>query len=401
MSFDFASMAILTAVNLAVVGLALPWIMGTTVSRAAQHAQRYFVLQGIAWGLILAASRLRGTPLDPALSLAAACCASAAQWQMAQALEKWLGPRPLRYVLISACFIGPIGFALLIHNTPLRMAWYSLFHGTAIACLGWMCLHPQHTTAKTWRYLMAGCATVMSTCLLSRAYLAAYTPWLQDFGHSTQINIAFTVLAQISGNLALVSMLVAWRDETNQKLRDMALTDQLTGLSNRYALLQTAPLMQAIAKRQQLPLAVVLLDIDHFKAVNDEYGHSKGDEALQLFAQVLKQQLRADEMAARWGGEEFCLLMYAQAPAIEIFFQRLSRALLQQSQKSLGFALHLSAGCALQPPHQPRSLDELLQQADTALYAAKHQGRRTLVFEKMPAARHTDTAQTAPAHSVL
>lgn len=382
MTFDFASMAILTAVNLAVIGMALPVVMGTPLSQAAHHTQSYFLFQGVAWGLIVAASRLRGTPLDPALSLAAACAASTAQWQMAKALDHWLGPRPLRYVLMVACLMGPVGFALLIHSMPLRIAWYSLCHAATIACLGWMCLHPQRSTAQSWRYLLAGCATVMTVCLLARAYLAANTLLLQDFGHSTQLNIGFTVCAQICGSLTLVSLLVAWRDETNQQLRNMAMTDQLTGLSNRYAMLQTAPLMQAIAKHQQLPLAVVMLDIDHFKAVNDEYGHAKGDQALQLFAQVLKQQLRADEMAARWGGEEFCLLMYAQAPAIDIFYQRLSRALLQRSLQELGFALHLSAGCALQPSHQARHLEALLQQADTALYAAKSSGRGKLAFEK-------------------
>lgn len=384
MSFDFASMAILTAVNLAAIGLALPLVMGSPVSRAAQHAQSYFLLQGLAWGLILAASRLRGTPLDPALSLAAACSASAAQWQMAQALQHWLGPRPLRYVLIGVCVMGPVGFALLIHSIPLRMAWYSLCHATAIASLGWMCFHPQRPAASTWRYLMAGCALVMSASLLARAYMAAHTPWLQDFGHNSPGNWVFAIFAQICGSLALVSMLVAWRDETNQKLRNMAMTDQLTGLSNRHALQQAAPLMQAIAKRHQLPLAVVLLDIDHFKAVNDEYGHTKGDQALQLFAKVLQQQLRTEEMAARWGGEEFCLLMYAHQPAIEIFYHRLTTALHQQSQQELGFALHISAGCSLQPKNQVLHLEFLLQQADTALYAAKSNGRGRLAFEQSP-----------------
>ena len=395
MTLDFASMALLTAINLAVIGMALPLVMGTRVSHAAQHAQSYFLFQAIAWGLILAASRLRTTPFDPALSLAAACAASTAQWKLSQALQSWLGPRPLRYGLIGLCILGPVGFALLIHSVPLRMAWYSLCHAMVMAILGWMCLHPQRPTASTWRYLMTGCAAVMSMSLLTRAYMASNTMWLQDFAHNNLINHVFVAVAQVCGSLSLVSMLVAWRDETNQKLRHMAMTDQLTGLANRHALLQTASMMQATAKRQQLPLAVVLLDLDHFKAVNDEYGHTKGDQALQLFAQVLQQQLRAEEMAARWGGEEFCLLMYAQAPAVEIFFQRLNTALRQQSQATLGFALHISAGCALQSRNQSLLLENLLQQADNALYTAKSNGRGKLVFEGPPPSPVHTTASTA------
>ena len=85
MQLDFASMAILIAINLAVIGVALPLAMGTPISRAAQHMQGYFLLQALGWALILAASRIRGTTWDPIFSIAATCAASAAQWLMAKA----------------------------------------------------------------------------------------------------------------------------------------------------------------------------------------------------------------------------------------------------------------------------------------------------------------------------
>lgn len=382
MQLDFASMAILIAINLAVIGVALPLAMGTPISRAAQHMQGYFLLQALGWALILAASRIRGTTWDPIFSIAATCAASAAQWLMAQTLQSWLGPHSLSRLVLGLCVLGPLGFIFFIDSMTQRMAWYSLCHGLSIACLGWMCLRPQRPAAPHWRYLMAGCALVMSCSLFTRAYLAAYTPWLSGFAQDGVANHVFAVIAQVCGSLVLVCMLVAWRDETNQKLRELALNDQLTGLANRHALLQAAPLMQALAKRQQLPLAVLLLDIDHFKAVNDQHGHSVGDQALQLLARVLKSEVRSDEMAARWGGEEFCLLLYAQPTAVDAFYQRLCVMLQQQSLQELGFALHLSGGCALQSLQQPQSLQQLLQHADTALYEAKSNGRGRLVFER-------------------
>lgn len=380
MPLDFASMAVLIAINLGVIGMALPLVMGSPVSTAAQHAQKYFVLQAFGWGLILAAARLRGSSGDWALSFAATGAASAAQWQMAQALQSWLGPRPLRRWVASWCVLGPVGFALLIDSIPLRMAWYSACHALVIASLGWMCLHPQRPAAASWRYLMAACTVVMGLSLTTRSYLASQALFLEGFTQDSLPNHIFAIIAQVCGSLTLVSMLVAWRDETNQKLRDLAMTDQLTGLANRRALLQAVPPMQALAQRQHLPLAVVLIDLDHFKAVNDQHGHTVGDEALQLLGQVLQAQMRADEIASRWGGEEFCLLMYADHAAVERFYQHLSTTLHAQSLQKLGFSLHLSAGCALHSTEAPRPFTALLQQADNALYTAKNQGRNQLVL---------------------
>lgn len=381
MQLDFISMATLIAINLVVIGMALPLVMGTPVSTAAQHAQKYFVLQALGWGLILAAARLRGSTWDLALSLLATCAASAAQWQMAQALQSWLGPRPLRRWVLVLCLLGPLGFAVLLDSVPLRMAWYSVCHALVIASLGWMCLHPQRPAATSWRYLLAGCAIAMATMLMTRAYMVSQTLWLQAFVQNNLPSHIFALVAQVCGSLSLVSMLVAWRDETNQKLRDMAMTDQLTGLANRHALLHAAPLMQALAQRQNLPLAVVLLDLDHFKAVNDQHGHAKGDEALQLLAQVLQSEVRSDEMVARWGGEEFCVLMYAHATQVTHFHERLSTTLQQRSQQELGLNLGISAGCAMRNAAQQQSWQQLLQQADAALYSAKSNGRGRLAFE--------------------
>lgn len=377
---DFASMAILIAINLAVMGAALPLVMGNAVSQAARHAQRYFLLQAFAWGSILWASRMRGLPMEPAVSLASTCCAAAAQWQMAQALQNWLGPRGLRPVLILLCVLGPLGFALHIEHIPNRMAWFSVCHGLSVWCLGFMCLRPTATSSRSWRYLIAGCAGVMGCSLFSRAYLVLNTGMLSEFATEGSANYVFAAIAQICSTLVLVSVLVAWRDESNLKLREMALSDQLTGLANRHALLQAAPRMFSTAHRQAATLAVMLLDIDHFKAINDQYGHARGDRALQVLAQMLKSEMRAGEIAARWGGEEFCLLIYAEPHAAEMFFQRLSSALRRISQQELGFELSMSAGCAFQID-AARELPELLQQADNALYQAKASGRNRLAFE--------------------
>lgn len=379
MQLDFTSMAILISLHLMVVGAALPFVMGTDVSTAARHSQKYFCLQALAWALILVASHHREHSASPWISLMAASLASAAQWQMAQVLQNWLGARPLRRLLVCVCFIGPLGFAVFLDNVPLRLMWYSTCHAVSIALLGWMCLYPQRSSARNWRYLLAGCAFAMGLSLLCRAVMASHT-LLQEFTQNTQANHWFAIMSQICSSLVMISLLVAWREEANHKLQDLAMSDQLTTLANRYALNQVVPNMLALAKRQRLPLAVVLLDLDHFKAINDEHGHCIGDRTLQLFAHVLKAHVRPEEIAARWGGEEFCLLLYADEASVQHFFQRLSSTLLQRSQQDLGFALYISAGCALQRLHDAEKFAQLLERADAALYMAKQTGRRKIAF---------------------
>lgn len=394
-SLDFISMAVLIALNLAITGCTLPLVMGTQVSRAAKHGQAYFLLQATGWLLVMLGTRLRGMAIEPWVVGLSTCCASAALWQMSLALEQWLGPRRLRYAVWALCLLGPLGFAIWHADMQLRLVWYCGLHGLTMLGIGSLCFQPQRHVGTAWRYLMAACALTMACTMLMRAYVAATTPDFHDFTQDNRLNHVFVLIAHLCGTMTLVSMLVAWRDEANQQLRELAMSDQLTGLANRHALLQAAPLMLSMAQRQQLPLSVMLLDMDHFKAVNDRHGHVTGDAALQLLGQVLRMGTRSGELAARWGGEEFCLLVYGAEKDVDIIYQRLRHLLHHQSQQQLGFALTISCGCAIQFPHAAFTGDfqDLLHAADTALYAAKTQGRDRLVFAG--AETHTPST-TAP-----
>jgi diguanylate cyclase (GGDEF)-like protein len=92
-------------------------------------------------------------------------------------------------------------------------------------------------------------------------------------------------------------------------LRQQATRDELTGLFNRRHLNDTLPAMWALAQRDRKPLAAVIIDLDHFKRVNDEHGHDAGDRLLAAFGRLLAANLRKSDVACRYGGEEFCVLM--------------------------------------------------------------------------------------------
>jgi two-component system, cell cycle response regulator len=163
-----------------------------------------------------------------------------------------------------------------------------------------------------------------------------------------------------------------------QALQRQATRDDLTGLHNRRHLNETLPGLLAGAQRQQQPLAVVIIDLDHFKSVNDTHGHPAGDTLLAAFGQLLSTQRRRSDTACRYGGEEFCLLLPRTTAATA---RRLTQTLLRRwREQPFSFAgsslppQSFSAGVAdsLRCPGPPALL---LKAADDQLLAAKRAGR--------------------------
>jgi diguanylate cyclase (GGDEF)-like protein len=123
-----------------------------------------------------------------------------------------------------------------------------------------------------------------------------------------------------------------------------------------------------------------MIDLDHFKQINDRRGHAVGDKALQLIAAMLREELRSGDLVGRYGGEEFCvMLLHTREAAALTFDQRLRQKLRQRSQAELGFVLEYSVGLSSQQL-KDRRLEDLLRRADAALYEAKRAGRNQLVM---------------------
>jgi diguanylate cyclase (GGDEF)-like protein len=171
---------------------------------------------------------------------------------------------------------------------------------------------------------------------------------------------------------------IAQTEMLHAKLREQALRDPLTGLHNRRYLFEMAPGLLELARRQGTTLCVVLIDLDHFKLLNDTYGHQAGDLVLQRFAQLLTQMLRRSDVVCRHGGEEFVAVMPdISADGAEAMLDRLLEAFQTQPQDSGRRRLprgSFSAGIARFPRHG-HTLEQLLSRADRALYAAKNHGR--------------------------
>jgi len=170
----------------------------------------------------------------------------------------------------------------------------------------------------------------------------------------------------------------------NTLLLDMvtqqATTDPLTGLANRRSLLQFLSMTLATHARNGQPVAVLLLDLDHFKGINDTYGHDVGDQTLRVFSQLLRLTLRAGDLVARYGGEEFVLVLpETDATGAMIVAERLSeRTRGTVIDSAPGWRLTVSIGIALCASSPDEGTESLLRRADQALYAAKDAGRDTV-----------------------
>lgn len=167
----------------------------------------------------------------------------------------------------------------------------------------------------------------------------------------------------------------------NSRLDILAGTDPLTGLLNRRRFLELAELEQQRATRHRRPLSLLLLDLDHFKKVNDTHGHRMGDAVLRTAAGLIHNCRRVTDLAARFGGEEMVLLLPETdaAGAMEVA-ERLRRSLASTATNLDGVDLRVTASIGVAGWQGPgESLDMLLHRADTALYAAKAAGRDRVV----------------------
>jgi diguanylate cyclase (GGDEF)-like protein len=162
-----------------------------------------------------------------------------------------------------------------------------------------------------------------------------------------------------------------------RQLALLANQDGLTGLPNRRHTYELATAAMARCAAPQVPLTVAVIDLDHFKAINDRCGHASGDKVLQEFARVTRESLRDSDVFGRWGGEEFLLVMPGASLEVAIVaLERLRELALKIPLPATGAGLRvaLSAGLAT---HEPgvTTLDELIARADVALYHAKRDGR--------------------------
>ena len=291
--------------------------------------------------------------------------------------------RPVRWPLLLAPPALVLVFvSVFIDNFPARVSFVGLAIGLqAIWALLTALSHRNVTVGRGQWLLVAGLA-LEALVLGGRAVVALST-------HSDATSIlqssalqTLTFLATFSVVLvSSVGFVFMSRDRADENNRVLAALDPLTGVANRRSLIAALDRDVARAQRMREPMALMMVDIDHFKDVNDQYGHPAGDRVLCSVVNVLRQRVRAQDLVGRYGGEEFMVLLPDTGL---VGAEQLARELCKAVEESRcpadgvpgpGIAVTVSIGVFGGRLESGDSWDMLIAAADRALYQAKNNGR--------------------------
>ncbi len=191
----------------------------------------------------------------------------------------------------------------------------------------------------------------------------ALEPWMGVF-----YGVIPVIIAALTLNLV--------NERLTARLRELAQTDELTGTLSRRALRERAPELLARQQASGRLVAALMIDIDHFKAVNDRHGHAAGDAVLRRAARLVSTSLRADSVVTRYGGEEFAVLLpVAGLDEARVVAERLRKAFEEEAVEFEGARIVVTISVGLAIMAEDELLEDALKRADAALYRAKHNGR--------------------------
>ncbi|MFP7721725.1 GGDEF domain-containing protein [Lysobacter sp. A3-1-A15] len=323
-------------------------------------------------------------------------------WMNTSALNLWLG------------FVGAV---LAIGYVALRSGWTERFRDPSITVWqlsmgvlavnwGYLICGPMRTSALfpimvvfafgafTLRWRQIAFLTVLAVSSLVAAVVVRtlYPHWVPAQGDVAPIRVDINNILMLIVVLPALAVIAARLSSLRQKLRDqrealaralseverLAISDELTGIANRRSMQAMLERSVALSTRQVMPFSIAILDIDHFKAVNDTLGHAAGDEVLKAFARLSGSQLRDTDALGRWGGEEFLLVMPGGTDGVCRVLERIRESV--RAGCLDGRSITFSAGVARHRAEE--TPDALLARADVALYQAKRTGRdRTVVAD--------------------
>jgi diguanylate cyclase (GGDEF)-like protein len=380
MHLDIATLLFAMTVCMVTMAIALPAVMGQ-VNAPARRAQAGVLVQGSGWALLLLSGLVvDGSIADRTLSTLAMAGIGGGLALNIAAFDLWCGRAPRILLPAAVAVVMPLGYGLGFASYPFRVGWANALLVVQMAFLVAAVWKKPAVAVGKWRWLLVVAVLAQMACTLWRGILGAFfSASYPTFLAPHPANYAFAIVANATTVLSLMAVLLAHRDEAVRELERLATVDGLTGVLNRRAWMTRAATEMAVSVRYGHPVAVLMIDLDHFKQINDSHGHDAGDRALAFIARALQAAVRPGDLVGRYGGEEFCVLVtHADNAAAGAFDARMRKYLAEVAEHELGFPVAYSAGIAMRTSPDD-TLAAMVKRADATLYSAKEQGRsRTL-----------------------
>ena len=295
----------------------------------------------------------------------------------------FMGIRPCkRWIFWGPPLLMTAGVLLVIENTTARVLWVNAilaFQGCQVAHL---LLTHKFDFPVRGRNLMIFGITLSQVALAWKFYAGLSTPdqvmsiFLTTPVQLTLYLITFISLIMVSCGFALMA-----KERSDASLRRAALLDGLTGCWNRVRIEEILQHELDIMRRYGHPAALLMLDLDMFKQINDQFGHLAGDEVLRGFGRLLRTDIRATDVPGRWGGEEFIVVLPSSTFFDGVTLAEHLRERLTNLNFSFGAIVTASIGVAACRPND--KVDDWIKRADQALYRAKVNGRNQVIIEDL------------------
>lgn len=341
------------------------------------------VVQGGAWLLII-----NSRALPELASVAAAIALLAYCWslQMSALLEFHKRPTP-RWLLYGPVAIAFLSFLIYLREPREELMVTGLGFGVLQFVTGAALLHFRIAAEQRTRWLLAGSFFVLSFGLLWLGFTAWFEPEVILPTSGTSLTPGPALLACYAVTIASsFAFILMHKERADRETYELATTDSLTGVYNRRTFKELAEPHLSRSRRSKLPVSLLMLDLDHFKRINDTYGHLAGDDVLKAFAELIRGCLRKEDLLARYGGEEFVVLLpgcsQASAAALAERIREGVSALPMEANNHLA-RVTVSIGAASEAGDTLPSLEAMLGRADEALYQAKREGRNRVVALQM------------------
>lgn len=308
------------------------------------------------------------------------------------AIAEFQQRRVARLLLWSPVVVIAVAFGAFMSDIAIRVAISSAVFLVQDLVLLRLLLGDIRKIVGRGQHLIIVAIAINLLIMVYRAFIAFTEPHF--IHHITDAGTSQTLVylsAFVSLTLIAVGFVLMTKESADEKTRQMAMTDKLTACWNRFRIEEVAQQELARLQRYATPASLIMIDIDHFKPINDKFGHATGDAILQGFAATTRACIRNTDVLGRWGGEEFVVVLPASGfAAAADTAERIRRAV--EAAEYFG-GITITASLGISSCQSTDSWNDWLQRADTALYQAKARGRNRVEAE-MPLQSPENCRQT-------